>query len=97
MSKPKLNTVKPTSTKSVKRTASRQPISAASHSKLEAIIILLKRPKGATLEQMMEATGWQRHSVHGTMSGVLKKRHGLPIISELGDKGRFYRIAGNAR
>lgn len=62
-------------------------------SKQQILISLLKRPKGAAIEELMEATGWQRHSVHGTMSGVLKKRLGLPLITEYGECGRMYRIA----
>ncbi|MDX2094421.1 MAG: DUF3489 domain-containing protein [Alphaproteobacteria bacterium] len=61
--------------------------------KQQALITLLKRPKGAAIEELMEATGWQRHSVHGTLSGVLKKRLGLPVITEFGERGRMYRIA----
>ena len=81
--------VKPVPVKLGKRTSRKQPAPvAASSSKLDAIVVLLKRPKGATLEEMMEATGWQRHSIHGTMSGALKKRRGLPVITEFGDKGR---------
>jgi hypothetical protein len=60
--------------------------------KQQILISLLKRPKGAAIEELMEATGWQRHSVHGTMSGVLKKRLGLPLITEYGERGRTYRI-----
>ena len=60
--------------------------------KQQALITLLKRPKGAAIEELMEATGWQRHSVHGTVSGVLKKRLGLPVITEFGERGRMYRI-----
>ena len=61
-------------------------------SKLDAIVALLKRPKGATMEEMMQATGWQRHSVHGTLSGTIKKKRGLPLITEFGERGRSYRI-----
>jgi len=63
-------------------------------SKQSTIITMLKRPKGSTIDELMEVTGWQRHSVHGTLSGVLKKRLGLRVTAELGDRGRTYRIAG---
>ncbi len=62
-------------------------------SKLDIIVALLKRPKGATMDEMMEATGWQRHSVHGTLSGIIKKKRGLPLITEFGERGRIYKIA----
>lgn len=60
--------------------------------KLGALVSLLKRPEGATLEQMMDATGWQAHSVRGAMSGSLKKKLGLAITSEKTEGGRVYRI-----
>lgn len=69
-----------------------QPTAPAA-SKQQILISLLKRPKGAAIEELMEATGWQRHSIHGTMSGVLKKRLGLPLVTEYGERGRTYRIA----
>lgn len=69
-----------------------QPLAPVA-SKQQILISLLKRPKGAAIEELMEATGWQRHSVHGTMSAVLKKRLGLPLITEYGERGRTYRIA----
>ena len=62
-------------------------------SKQATLIKLLTRPGGATIDEMAEATGWQRHSVRGMMSGVLKKRLGLSIASEKEERGRIYRIA----
>lgn len=69
-----------------------QPAAPAA-SKQQILISLLKRPRGAAIEELMEATGWQRHSVHGTLSGVLKKRLGLPVITEYSEHGRMYRIS----
>lgn len=59
--------------------------------KLGAIADLLKRPHGATIEQLMNATGWQSHSVRGAMAGALTKKHGLIVTSEKTDIGRIYR------
>ncbi len=57
------------------------------------LIDLLKRKKGATIEKIVEATGWQPHTVRGTISGTLKKKLGLMVISEKQDDGpRRYRI-----
>ena len=63
--------------------------------KLGALIALLKRPEGATIETMVAATGWQAHSVRGAMSGALKKKLGLTISSEKTEGGRTYRIEGD--
>jgi hypothetical protein len=43
-------------------------------SKQAMLIKLLSRPGGATINEMAKATGWQRHSIRGMISGVLKKR-----------------------
>ncbi len=62
---------------------------------LDLEIDLLKRKKGATIEEIVEATGWHAHSVRGAISGALKKKLGLAVTSErVGDRGRVYRIAG---
>ena len=61
--------------------------------KLGAVVSLLRRPDGASLADMMTATGWQAHSVRGAMAGALKKKLGLAIRSEKTDAGRVYRIA----
>lgn len=65
-----------------------------SHTKQGILVKLLQGSKGATVDEMVEATGWQRHSVQGMMSGVLKKKLGLPITSEKEQRGRVYRIGG---
>ncbi len=57
------------------------------------MIELLKRPEGATVEQIAEATGWQHHTIRGAISGALKKKLGLTVTSEKPEHGeRVYRI-----
>ena len=64
-------------------------------SKKAETIRLLERAKGATLEELMEATGWQAHSVRGFISGTLSKKLKLKIDSFRSEKGsRVYRIKG---
>ncbi len=61
--------------------------------KQAVLIDLLKRPEGATLPQMTEATKWQVHTVRGAMAGALKKKLGLAITSEKQPgTDRIYRI-----
>jgi hypothetical protein len=43
------------------------------------MIHLLKRPEGATVEQIAAATGWQHHTIRGAISGALKKKLGLTV------------------
>ncbi len=63
------------------------------YSKQAQMIELLKRPDGATLNQLVEATGWQSHTVRGAMAGSLKKKLGLTITSEkVTGQERTYRI-----
>jgi hypothetical protein len=58
------------------------------------MIAMLRRPEGATVEQIAEATGWAGHTVRGAMAGALKKKLGLTITSEKTEAGaRTYRIA----
>ena len=61
-------------------------------SKQAQVIGLLQRPEGATIEEMARAMGWQRHTVRGLISGALKKKLGLGIVSQKTDRGRCYRI-----
>jgi Protein of unknown function (DUF3489) len=43
------------------------------------MIEMLKRPEGATVGQIAEATGWQHHTIRGAISGALKKKLGLTV------------------
>lgn len=62
--------------------------------KQQQMIDLLHRPQGATLAEIVEATGWQQHTIRGAMAGALKKKLGLTIASEKIDgRGRVYRLA----
>ena len=84
--------------------AARKPISrkaekagrstGSSGSKQEKVAALLRRAGGASIREMMKATGWQAHSVRGVISGALRKKRALAIISEKSKTGdRRYRIA----
>lgn len=55
------------------------------------LVVMLR--EGATIDEMVAATGWQSHTVRGAMAGALKKRLGLTITSEKEERGRVYRIA----
>lgn len=62
--------------------------------KQAAMIDLLSRSSGATVDEIVEATGWQKHTVRGAMAGALKKRLGLTIKSEkIEGRGRVYSLA----
>lgn len=58
--------------------------------KLDHLEKMIRRKNGASMAEMMKATGWQSHSVRGALAGALKKR-GLAIASEKIDGLRRYR------
>lgn len=64
------------------------------NSKQAQVVAMLRRPEGASIAQICEATGWQAHTVRGTFAGSLKKKLGLEITStkEAG-ADRVYRVA----
>ena len=63
-------------------------------SKQDEVITMLRRPEGATVDEVANATGWQRHTVRGVFSGTLKKKLGLTILSAKEERGRVYHIDG---
>jgi hypothetical protein len=65
---------------------------SAAGTKAEQIIVLLRRPDGATLGELMKATNWQAHSVRGFISGQLGKKQRLKIRSFRRDGERVYKI-----
>jgi hypothetical protein len=63
-------------------------------SKTATVVELMKRNGGVTLKAIMEATGWQAHSVRGFISGTLLTKMGLAVVSTKGENGeRTYTIA----
>ncbi len=70
-----------------------KPRRTRDNTKQAAVIAMLRRPEGATIAQIVKATGWQQHTVRGTFAGAFKKKLGLAITSEKPDGGeRIYRI-----
>jgi hypothetical protein len=64
-------------------------------SKQAALIDMLRRPEGATIDEIVTAFGWQPHTVRGAIAGALKKKLGLEVTSHKDEKrGRVYRVAG---
>ena len=61
-------------------------------SKAAIVIALLNRGKGASIDEIYNATKWQKHSTRAFLTGLRKK--GLVILREQrGEEGTAYRIA----
>jgi hypothetical protein len=70
-----------------------KPVAIRSGTKQAQIIALIQRPEGASIAEIVEATGWLAHSVRGLISGGLKKKLGLPVTSEkVEGRGMVYKV-----
>lgn len=65
---------------------------STTESKQDNVIALLRRPEGATLDALVKATSWQKHSVRGFLAGTVRKKLKLPLMSEKIDGIRTYWI-----
>jgi hypothetical protein len=79
--------------KESKRRSRRSATVARPDSKKAAVIAMMRRPKGATVAEIMKTTGWQAHSVRGLISGSLRKAMGLAVKSDKrADGQRAYQL-----
>ena len=72
--------------------------------KQQAVLTLLRREEGATIAQVIEATGWAQHTVRGFLAGLKKKGHSVEVLERVrqvgpgaqGAKGCYsiYRVGG---
>ncbi|MCC5993844.1 MAG: DUF3489 domain-containing protein [Rhodobacteraceae bacterium] len=70
-----------------------KPIAIRAGTKQAQIIALLQRPEGASIAEIVEATGWKAHTARGAISGALKKKLGLPITAAKAEgRGTVYRL-----
>ncbi|MCC5971673.1 MAG: DUF3489 domain-containing protein [Pararhodobacter sp.] len=73
-----------------------KPVGIRAGTKQAAIIALLQRPEGASIGEIVEATGWMPHTARGMISGTLKKKLELAITTEMIEgRGRCYRVSGD--
>ena len=85
--------------KATRKAKTQNKVATGSHgaregSKTAIILDLIRRPKGATLEELMAAASWQAHSVRGFLSAVIGKKMGLKLKSSKRDDGkRLYQFA----
>ncbi len=80
----------------VVKTKRKPALAAKRGTKGQQIIGLLNRPGGASIADLMKATGWQAHSVRGFLAGNLKKQGHVVSSSKEDGEGRRYCLAGGA-
>ena len=73
------------------RQSARPPIRERAR-KQTKLLDLLRRPAGATIAALSEASGWQQHSVRGFLAGVVRKKLGLELVSAVEADQRIYRV-----
>lgn len=72
-----------------------EPVALNHRDKTAFMVVMLRRPEGATLKEMAEALGWKENSIRGAMSTYAKKTGGT-ISSEKKADIRTYYLKANA-
>ena len=73
-----------------------KPVAIRAGTKQAKVIALLQRPEGASINEIIEATGWAQHSARGMISGGLKKKLGFDVATTSDEqRGRIYHIRGS--
>ncbi len=89
--RPRKSAVKEKRNVAAKTNASKKPSGkGAAGSKQNNVLSLLRRPEGASLDALVKATGWQKHSVRGFLAGTVRKKLKLSLVSEKVDGARIY-------
>ena len=74
-----------------------KPNKPDSDTKQSRVLSMLQSPAGTTIAAMIEATGWQQHSVRGFLAGVVRKRLKLKLTSKKEGGTRIYQVANGGK
>ena len=73
------------------------PKSVPAEGMIATMVSLMRRTSGASVADLTQQTGWQPHSVRGAISGNVKRKLGLRVLSEKVGDTRVYRIPETAK
>jgi hypothetical protein len=90
-SQPVSRAVRTAGNESQENRSAKQEAAAKRPGKVDQILVLLKRPDGASIEDLTAATGWQAHSVRAALSGLRKRD--IAVASERLDGATRYRVS----
>lgn len=82
--------------KSTPKKPAQPDIKISPSSKQAVVLAMLQGADGATIDAIVKATGWQKHSVRGFFAGVVRKKLGLNLVSAIEGDRRIYRILASA-
>lgn len=68
-----------------------EPGEAKPASKSSVVLQMLQRPEGATITQLVAATGWLSHTIRAALTGLKKKGHRVTSDKAEGEE-RVYRV-----
>jgi Protein of unknown function (DUF3489) len=69
-----------------------RPSAPRGGSKLARVIALLERDHGATIAELIAATGWLAHTTRAALTGLRKRGYAVAIDRSDDKRGSFYRI-----
>jgi hypothetical protein len=73
------------------------PCAPRGGSKLAQVIELLKRDHGATIDELMAATGWLAHTARAALTGLRTRGFAVAIDRSDKERGSFYCIEAEGR
>lgn len=67
--------------------------SALKRTKLDRMLVLMRRTSGASIDALQSNTGWQAHSIRGALSGLRKKGVPITLVKHAGKPSTYHTTA----